>query len=585
MHAIQSSDTLEVALLRARVAISRAQDLAASARQQRQSLLNAADSDSTGNVAKCQARELAPEVDTPCDLSVGADTGVRSCCPLPQAGEEGSTARPCGDAQASSTSGGALPQVGSVDALTDTLAFLQHQQVSTLKRMHSLRTEQLQLRDHQLTLLQSLLQTEGLRVRYTSLQASALSCVSSLTAQALRALKKAIDLLLQVARGDLTEQSASLVSSLCLATDEQAEQVAGIARNVLEDCPICLVTFKAGDQLASLQCEHWHHYACLELPTPKSKLSRLFSGRSSRAPLLRASTMSAVTEGPRFGTSPFARPFHLFGCTINPGRQHPGHTRRLRDSLMDREDKDRSSLWNLEGKTDPQVDLRQGLGRLWPLTHSPAVGQQRAAATPSVPPVSPSVSERPKRTRAQRRASTPSDFVEDLDSLSDEDEDEDEDDDEPSAKRSAHKKDRDEDYAAQGSRDWSDASQPPVRKSTRGRKRRTEPIETQMEDGSKVFLSPKEYRSHRRRITNRESARRMRKKRHEERVTSQQEVRVLINDNEALRKSATARQGQWMWPLLVPQQATRVLGLSAAIVALPLQPSLPVASHPWPLTG
>lgn len=97
--------------------------------------------------------------------------------------------------------------------------------------MHHLRTEQLQLRDHQLTLLQSLLQEEGLRLSYTSLQVtdssllglhatillpsesheckmqlivsvqvSALNCVSALTVQALRALKKAIELLLQVAR-------------------------------------------------------------------------------------------------------------------------------------------------------------------------------------------------------------------------------------------------------------------------------------------------------------------------------------------------------------------------------------------------
>ena len=95
------------------------------------------------------------------------------------------------------------------------------------------------------------------------------------------------------------------------------------------------------------------------------------------------------------------------------------------------------------------------------------------------------------------------------------------------------------------------------KKSTRGRKKRTEPVKVLMDNGDVALLSPKDYRSHRRstprrwwherampaparcgcvqaqrrvpvgcrRITNRESARRMRKKRAEERTLTSKEVR------------------------------------------------------------
>ena len=51
----------------------------------------------------------------------------------------------------------------------------------------------------------------------------------------------------------------------------------------------------------------------------------------------------------------------------------------------------------------------------------------------------------------------------------------------------------------QGSDEWNpNTAGQPARRSTRGRKRRTEPILTRLEDGSYAELTPKEYRAHRR---------------------------------------------------------------------------------------
>ncbi len=60
----------------------------------------------------------------------------------------------------------------------------------------------------------------------------------------------------------------------------------------------------------------------------------------------------------------------------------------------------------------------------------------------------------------------------------------------------------------------------------RGRKRRTEPILVEREDGTKEEVSPQVYRRLRRRVTNRLSARRMRQKRAEERDAIAAEARL-----------------------------------------------------------
>lgn len=55
-----------------------------------------------------------------------------------------------------------------------------------------------------------------------------------------------------------------------------------------------------------------------------------------------------------------------------------------------------------------------------------------------------------------------------------------------------------EEEEVQGSGDGASNVSQPARKSNRGRKARTGPIRTQLETGEWVWLSPKEYRSHRR---------------------------------------------------------------------------------------
>jgi hypothetical protein len=62
------------------------------------------------------------------------------------------------------------------------------------------------------------------------------------------------------------------------------------------------------------------------------------------------------------------------------------------------------------------------------------------------------------------------------------------------------------------------------KKPQRGRKRRTEPVVIEREDGTKEEVSPQDWRRLRRRVTNRLSARRMRQKRAEERDAVAAEV-------------------------------------------------------------
>ncbi|KAK9906718.1 hypothetical protein WJX75_006718 [Coccomyxa subellipsoidea] len=81
------------------------------------------------------------------------------------------------------------------------------------------------------------------------------------------------------------------------------------------------------------------------------------------------------------------------------------------------------------------------------------------------------------------------------------------------------------------------------KKSQRGRKRRTEPIVVEREDGTKEEVSPQVYRRLRRRVTNRLSARRMRQKRAEERETIAAETQKLQQENAELRARMAELEG------------------------------------------
>jgi hypothetical protein len=86
----------------------------------------------------------------------------------------------------------------------------------------------------------------------------------------------------------------------------------------------------------------------------------------------------------------------------------------------------------------------------------------------------------------------------------------------------------------------------------RGRKRRTEPILVEREDGTKEEVSPQVYRRLRRRVTNRLSARRMRQKRAEEREAIAAEARaggpgraVRCRGGRALKRDARNWRGEY----------------------------------------
>ncbi|EIE24173.1 hypothetical protein COCSUDRAFT_62685 [Coccomyxa subellipsoidea C-169] len=81
------------------------------------------------------------------------------------------------------------------------------------------------------------------------------------------------------------------------------------------------------------------------------------------------------------------------------------------------------------------------------------------------------------------------------------------------------------------------------KKSQRGRKRRTEPIVVEKEDGTKEEVSPQVYRRLRRRVTNRLSARRMRQKRAEERETIAAETQKLQQETTELRARMLELEG------------------------------------------
>ncbi|CAL8462280.1 g1811 [Coccomyxa elongata] len=81
------------------------------------------------------------------------------------------------------------------------------------------------------------------------------------------------------------------------------------------------------------------------------------------------------------------------------------------------------------------------------------------------------------------------------------------------------------------------------KKSQRGRKRRTEPILVEKEDGTKEEVSPQVYRRLRRRVTNRLSARRMRQKRAEERETIAAETAKLQQENAVLAARMAELEG------------------------------------------
>ena len=82
----------------------------------------------------------------------------------------------------------------------------------------------------------------------------------------------------------------------------------------------------------------------------------------------------------------------------------------------------------------------------------------------------------------------------------------------------------DEEKHQEGGAEGEEEEEEVPKKPQRGRKRRTEPVVIEREDGTKEEVSPQDWRRLRRRVTNRLSARRMRQKRAEERDAVAAEV-------------------------------------------------------------
>jgi hypothetical protein len=92
-----------------------------------------------------------------------------------------------------------------------------------------------------------------------------------------------------------------------------------------------------------------------------------------------------------------------------------------------------------------------------------------------------------------------------------------------------------EDSENQDLEEEEDEEEQPVRKGP-GRKKRTAPILVETEDGETKYVTPAEFRKLRRRITNRLSARRMRKKHAEERNVVQDKTKTLEEERDFYKR-------------------------------------------------
>ncbi|KAK9817678.1 hypothetical protein WJX72_000566 [[Myrmecia] bisecta] len=194
------------------------------------------------------------------------------------------------------------------------LAHLQRQQANTLQQLLRLRHEQLRLRKQQLSALQCLLRSEAELMLCSLSQIAAVRQAVSLLSDSLEDVDLAMDLLTTVRSMDTTGRNVCEVSDSVAQTDQRAEEVSGMARQLLlllrdapqglellltpavqtllpdtakgasewqiaalpvtpclegsamlgETCSICLAAFEPDDKLRCLQCTHYHHRACLD---------------------------------------------------------------------------------------------------------------------------------------------------------------------------------------------------------------------------------------------------------------------------------------------------------------------------------
>eukprot|EP00892_Ulva_mutabilis_P010575 jgi/Ulvmu1/7890/UM004_0122.1 len=182
------------------------------------------------------------------------------------------------------------------------LADLRDEHETTLWHLMHLRLQQLTLRRQQLSALHGLLLQQLSRLGAP--EEAPLQRTRSAVASALALLVECSADLEQLVKGSASCQTAHLVETVD-AADKRADDVSSLARRLLEilqdqmsmdsacrgvtglsldrldgmpqqqctdammervglsECPICLHSFKVGDQLSCLPCCHVHHHACL----------------------------------------------------------------------------------------------------------------------------------------------------------------------------------------------------------------------------------------------------------------------------------------------------------------------------------